>query len=50
MNANHKTLPLKQLKDIINDIYQQKIKYDIKCRESKLPIETMEQYMYTYLN
>ena len=49
-NQNQKILPLKQLKDIINDIYQQKIKYDIKCRESKLPVETMEQFMYTYLN
>lgn len=29
---------------------QQKIKYDQKCRESGLPIETMEQFMYTYLN
>jgi hypothetical protein len=26
------------------------MKYDTKCRESTLPIETMEQYMYTYLN
>ena len=49
-NSSGKVLPLKQLKDVINDIYQQKIKYDIKCRESKLPVETMEQYMYTYLN
>ena len=45
-----KILPLKQLKDTIQDIYAQKIKYDLKCRESRLPIETMEQYMYTYLN
>jgi len=43
-------LTLKQLKDIINDIYQQKVKYDQKCEESKLPRETMEQFMYTYLN
>ena len=45
-----KILPLKQLKDIISDMEQQKIKYDSKCRESGLPIETMEQFMYTYLN
>ena len=31
-------------------MYASKIKYDIKCRESKLPVETMEQFMYTYLN
>jgi len=28
----------------------QKVKYDMKCRESGLPVETMEQFMYTYLN
>lgn len=45
-----RNLSLKQLKDLINDIYTQKIKYDQKCEENKLPRETMEQYMYTYLN
>jgi Ca2+-binding EF-hand superfamily protein len=29
-------------------VYKQK--YDQKCRESLLRIETMEQFMYTYLN
>ncbi len=32
-----RTLTLKQLKDLINDIYNQKVKYDLKCEESKLP-------------
>jgi Ca2+-binding EF-hand superfamily protein len=45
-----RTLTLKQLKDVISDIYAQKLKYDQKCVESKLPRETMEQFMYTYLN
>ena len=31
-------------------MYAQKIKFDKKCEENKLPRETMEQYMYTYLN
>lgn len=35
---------------MINDIYVHKMKYDSKCRETQLPIETMEQFMYTYLN
>ena len=48
--TNVRTLTLKQLKDVINDIYTQKLKYDQKCVESKLPRETMEQFMYTYLN
>ena len=46
----HKIIPLKQLKEIIEDIYTSKEKYDKKCVESELRIETMEQYMYTYLN
>ena len=43
-------LGIKQLKDIIEDIYAQKKKYDQKCIETKIPKETMEQYMYSYLN
>ena len=31
-------------------MYVQKAKYDEKSAENKLPKETMEQYMYTYLN
>ena len=45
-----RALPLKQLKDLINDIYVQKNKYDERCIKTKQPKETMEQYMYTYLN
>ena len=45
-----RNLSLKQLNDLINDIYEKKLKYDQKCEEDKLPRETMEQYMYTYLN
>ena len=48
--TQQRVLTLKQLKDIINDIYSQKVKYDQKCEDSKLPRETMEQFMYTYLN
>ena len=43
-------LTIKQLKELIQDMYAQKQKYDQKCVENKLPRETMEQYMYTYLN
>lgn len=31
-------------------MYAQKAKFDKKQQESKAPCETMEQYMYTYLN
>lgn len=45
-----KTLTLRQLRDVIEDIYASKSKFDIKCSETKLPRETMEQHMYTFLN
>ena len=45
-----RVLTLKQLKDLIQDMYVQKQKFDEKCTESKLPRQTMEQYMYNYLN
>lgn len=45
-----RVLTLKQLKDTIQDMYTQKVKFDKKCEDNKLPRETMEQYMYTYLN
>lgn len=49
-NNQQRVLTLKQLKDTIQDIYIQKQKFDEKCILNKLPKETMEQYMYTYLN
>ena len=35
---------------MINDIYNQKKRHDEKSLEAKQARETMEQYMYTYLN
>lgn len=43
-------LTLKQIKDMIFEIYESKAKFDQKYLEAKLPRETMEQHMYTYLN
>jgi nitrogenase subunit NifH len=31
-------------------MYSQKMKFDLKCEEGRQAKETMEQYMYTYLN
>ena len=45
-----RALTLKQLKDVIEEIYVSKAKYDQRCLDAKLPRETMEQHMYTYLN
>jgi len=49
-NQQQRVLTLRQLRDLINDIYQQKTKFDQKCEDNRLPRETMEQFMYTYLN
>lgn len=49
-NQPQRVLTLRQLRDLIHDIYSQKTKFDQKCEENKLPRETMEQFMYTYLN
>lgn len=43
-------MSLKQLKEIIEEIYASKVKFDQKQFENKLPRETMEQHMYAYLN
>ncbi|CDW80904.1 UNKNOWN [Stylonychia lemnae] len=48
--TQQRVLTLKQLKDTIQDMYTQKVKFDKKCEENKMARETMEQYMYTYLN
>ncbi|KAK7198677.1 Leucine Rich repeats (2 copies) [Novymonas esmeraldas] len=45
-----KSLTLRQLKEIIEEIYASKAKYDDKCKRNQLPRETMEQHMYSYLN
>lgn len=45
-----RVLTVKMMKDIINEIYTSKAEFDKKCFENKLPKETMEQHMYTFLN
>jgi len=45
-----RVLTVKMMKEMINEIYASKEEYDKKCLECKLPKETMEQHMYTYLN
>lgn len=45
-----RVLTKKMLIEIIEDIYNSKTHFDKKCIESKMPKETMEQHMYTYLN
>ncbi|EGR33776.1 hypothetical protein IMG5_038510 [Ichthyophthirius multifiliis] len=45
-----RNLSLRQLKEIIEEIYRSKSIYDKKYIDQQLPLETMEQHMYTYLN
>ncbi len=45
-----RVLTIKMMKDIINEIYTSKAEFDKRCLENKLPKETMEQHMYTFLN
>lgn len=45
-----RSLSLKQLVDYIEAIYASKVKFDAKCNEARLPRETVEQHMYTFLN
>ena len=35
---------------MIDEIYDSKTHFDKKCIENKMPKETMEQHMYTFLN
>jgi hypothetical protein len=46
----NRVFTIKMMKEIINDIYNSKEEFDKKSDENKLPRETMEQHMYTYLN
>lgn len=48
-NSN-KNLSLKQLKETIEEIYDSKLKFDEKNFQGKLARETMNQYLFTYLN
>ena len=43
-------ISLKTLKDLINEIYISKENYDIKCEQYKIPKQTLEEHMYTFLN
>jgi len=45
-----RVLTIKMMKDIINEIYMSKAEFDKKCLENRLPKETMEQHMYSFLN
>ena len=41
---------LKQTKDLIQEIVNAKHRYDEQCATNRQPRETLEQFMFTYLN
>ena len=47
--STKQTISLKALKEFINELYLSKENYNLKCEQFKLPKETMEEHMYTYL-
>ena len=49
-NNKPQLITLKTLKDFINELYLSKSQYDLKCTQFKLPKETLEEHMYTFLN
>ena len=48
--AGNRVFTIKMMKEIISNIYTSKISFDKKCLINKQPKQTMEEYMYTYLN
>ena len=50
MSSVGTSLTLSQLINFTNELYEAKAKFDKRCTEKHSPKETLEQYMYTYLN
>ena len=48
--AGNRVFTLKMMKEVISNIYASKATFDKKCVINKQPKQTMEEYMYTYLN
>ena len=48
--AGNRVFTLKMMKEVISNIYTSKMAFDKKCLINKQPKQTMEEYMYTYLN
>ena len=50
LTGNNRVFTLKMMKEIISNIYSSKTIFDQKCYQNKQPKQTMEEFMYTYLN
>ncbi|KAG9396206.1 EF-hand domain [Carpediemonas membranifera] len=45
-----KVITVRQLRDLIEELYESKSRYDSRVSEGGQPPETMEQHLYTFLN
>ena len=45
-----KLITKKSIREMIDEMYDSKTHFDKKCIDNKMPKETMEQHMYTFLN
>jgi hypothetical protein len=43
-------MTLKKLREFLADLFASKIKHDVHSFECRLPVETIEQHMFTFLN
>ena len=50
VTSKRQSISLKALKEFINELYISKNNYNIKCEQFKIPKETLEEHMYTFLN
>ena len=48
--AGNRVFTLKMMKEIISNIYSSKNAFDKKCLQNRQPKQTMEEFMYTFLN
>ena len=46
----NRVFTINMMKEVMNSLYNSKAEFDKKSDENKLPHETLEQHMYTYLN
>jgi hypothetical protein len=48
--AGNRLFTIKMLKEVISSMYSSKITFDKKCLQNKQAKQTMEEFMYTFLN
>ena len=48
--TGERTFSLKQMKEMVDELFVSKSKHDAKCTEGSLPRETVEAHLYTFLN